>query len=60
MNIASKYRYNKYCGPGMFIPDPNFSIPDPESKRFHIPDPVPHQIVEVFSNQTIVSELSKI
>jgi hypothetical protein len=23
----------------MFIPDPNFSIPDPGSKRFRIPNP---------------------
>ncbi len=27
------------CGSGMFIPDPNFSVPDPGSKRFRFPDP---------------------
>ncbi len=31
------------CGSWVFIPDPNFSIPDPGSKRFWIPDPNPHQ-----------------
>ncbi len=29
----------RYCGSGMVIPDPNFSIPNPGSKRFRIPDP---------------------
>ncbi len=33
------YTENKCCGSGMFIPDPNFSIPDQGSKRFRIPDP---------------------
>jgi hypothetical protein len=31
------------CGSGMFIPDPNFSIPNPGSKIFRIPDLDPHQ-----------------
>jgi hypothetical protein len=31
--------HNQCCGSGMFIPDPNFSIPDPGSRRFRIPDP---------------------
>jgi len=30
------------CGSGMFIPDPNFSIPDSGSKRLQIPDAYPH------------------
>jgi hypothetical protein len=37
------------CGSGMFIPDPNFSLPDPGSKRFRIPDPNPHQRVSIFN-----------
>jgi hypothetical protein len=37
----------------MFIPDPNFSIPDPGSKKFRIPDP--HQR---FLTQNIVYKLS--
>ncbi len=37
----------------MFIPDPNFSIPDPVSKRFRIPDP------EVFLTLKAVSKLSE-
>ncbi len=45
------------CGSGMFIPDPNFSLPDPGSKRFRIPDP--HQRIEVLLTQ-IVSKLSEI
>ncbi len=40
----------------MFFPDPNFSIPDPGSqiqghKDFRIPDPDPHQRIEVFFPQ---------
>ncbi len=31
------------CGSGMFIPYPNFSIPDPGLKRICIPDPHPHK-----------------
>ncbi len=44
--ILDKVRYrpedqslSQCCRSGMFIPDPNFSIPDPGSKRFRIPDP---------------------
>jgi hypothetical protein len=35
------------------IPDPNFSIPDPDpgSKRFQTPDPNPHQRIYVFLSQ---------
>jgi hypothetical protein len=40
----------------MFIPDPNFSIPDPGSKRFRIP----HQRIHVFLTQRNVSKLSEI
>ncbi len=44
----------------MFILDPNFSIPDPGSKRFQIPDP--HKIIKFIFNltQKIVSMLSEI
>jgi hypothetical protein len=35
--------HNQCCGSGMFIPDPQFSIPDPGSKIFLIPDPDPYQ-----------------
>jgi hypothetical protein len=37
---ASVFPLHLCCGSGMFIPDPNFSIPDfdPRSKRFRIPD----------------------
>jgi hypothetical protein len=42
----------------MFIPDPNFSIPDPGSKRFRIPDP--HQIIKEILNQNTVFKLSEI
>ncbi len=42
--LASSLFHTKkqFYGAGMFIPDPNFSIPDPGSKRFRIPDPGPH------------------
>ncbi len=36
-----------YPGP----PDPNFSILDPGSKRFRIPDPDPHKRIKVFLTQ---------
>jgi hypothetical protein len=43
----------------MFIPDPNISIPDPESRMKKIPDP--HQRKKGFLTQTkFVSELSEI
>jgi hypothetical protein len=43
----------------MFLPDPNFSIPDPGgSKRFLIPDL--HQRIQVILTQKIVSKFSKI
>jgi hypothetical protein len=35
-------------------------IPDPESKRFRIPDPDPHQSIKVFLTQKIVAKLSEI
>jgi hypothetical protein len=40
--------FNQCCGSGIFIPDPNFSIPNPGSKRFLIPDPHQHQRINVF------------
>jgi hypothetical protein len=43
------------CGPGMFIPDPNFSIPDLGSKRFRIPDSDSHQRISVFLTLKTVS-----
>jgi hypothetical protein len=42
----------------MFIPDPNFSIPDPGLKRCRIPDPDPHQRVQVFLAIKTVPKLS--
>ncbi len=36
---------NAQCGSGMLILDPNFSIPDPGSKRKRIPDHDPQQIL---------------
>jgi hypothetical protein len=42
----------------MFIPDPNFPIPDPGSKKFRIPDP--HQIIKEILNQKTVFKLSEI
>jgi hypothetical protein len=44
----------------MFIPYTNFSIPDPRSKGFLIPDPESHQRIQVFLTQKIVSKLSEI
>jgi hypothetical protein len=41
------------------IPDPNFSIPDPGSKRFLIPNPDPHKKCLVFIALKTVSKLSK-
>ncbi len=41
------------CGSGMFNPDPNFSIPDPGSKRFRIPDPHQHQIKVLLTHKTV-------
>jgi hypothetical protein len=35
----------------MLIPDSNFSIPGPGSKRFRIQDPDPNQRLEVFLTQ---------
>jgi hypothetical protein len=37
-----------------------FSIPDPVSKRYRIPNPVPHQRIKVFLNQKNVSKISEI
>ncbi len=50
------------CGSRMFILDQNFSIPDSGSgsKRFRIPDPYPHQRIEVFLTKKIVFKLSEI
>jgi hypothetical protein len=42
------------------IPDPKFSVPDPGSKGFLIPDPEPHQKISEFLTQKIVSKLSEI
>jgi hypothetical protein len=42
-NINGMAIFFQCCGSGMFILDLNFSIPDPGSKRFRIPDPDPHQ-----------------
>jgi hypothetical protein len=42
----------------MFIPDPNFSIPDPVSKRFRIPDPNTHQRIYRFLALKNVFKLS--
>jgi hypothetical protein len=39
------------------IPDPNFSIPDPGSKRFRIPDPDQHRRIQVFLAEKFVSDL---
>jgi hypothetical protein len=44
----------------MFIPDPNFSYPDPGSKRFRILDPDPHQRIKVFLNPKNCFKLSRI
>ncbi len=51
---------NKCCGSGMFIPDPNGSIPDAGSKRYRITDPDPQQRIQVFLNQKIVTKLLEI
>jgi hypothetical protein len=48
------------CGSRMFVPDQNFSTPDPGSRRFRIPDQDPHQRIKAFLTQKIVSELSEI
>jgi hypothetical protein len=53
-------------GSEMFIPDPNFTIPDPGSgvkKKIPDPrirDPDPPERTEVFLTQNIVSKLSEI
>ncbi len=41
MFITLLYKMSQCCGSGMFIPDPNFYIPDPDprSKVKKIPDP---------------------
>jgi hypothetical protein len=41
---------NAQCGSGMLILDPNFSIPDPGSKRNRIPDLDPQQIILTIFN----------
>jgi hypothetical protein len=55
------YEYVIYgCGSGIFIPDPEFSILDPGSKKHRIPSSDPRQRVEVFStpkNDIIFSEI---
>jgi hypothetical protein len=43
---------NQCCGSGMFITDPNFSIPD-RSRRIRIQDPDPIKIFKVFSTQKL-------
>jgi hypothetical protein len=47
------------CGSEMIIPDPNFSIPDPGSKRFRILDPDPHLRIQVFLSLKTVSKISE-
>jgi hypothetical protein len=43
------------------IPDPNFSIPDPGSKRFQIPDQDPHKrILVLLAPKNCFSALGKI
>ncbi len=39
LNKNPKTKNSQCWGSGMFIPEPNFSTPDPGSKRFRIPDP---------------------
>jgi hypothetical protein len=55
--------FNQCCGSGMFIPDPNFSIPDHRSrvKRFRIPNPGFGSASKNFSilTQKTVSKLSE-
>jgi hypothetical protein len=43
------------CTSEMFIPDPNFSIPDTGSKRFRIPDP--QQKISVFLTLKALGEM---
>jgi hypothetical protein len=47
---------------GLFIPDPNFSSPDPVSRVKKIPDPDsdPFKIIQVLLTQKIVAKLSEI
>jgi hypothetical protein len=35
------------------VADPTFSIPDPGSRRFRIPDPDPHQRISVFKSNKL-------
>ncbi len=54
---------NQSCGSGMFIPDPNFSIPDPGSRVKNISDPgsgSASKNLSIFLTQKIVSKLSEI
>ena len=57
----SRVRNTSVADPGCFtrITDPNFSIPDPGSKRFQIPDPHPHQRMSVFLTPKTISKLSE-
>jgi hypothetical protein len=48
VQLRKKHEIQQCCGLGMFILDPNFSIPDP------------HQRIYVFLSQKIVSKLSEI
>jgi hypothetical protein len=45
-----QYPTNQCCGSGMFIPNHNFSIPDPGSKRFRIPNPDPDPLTRLDSD----------
>jgi hypothetical protein len=45
------YSDNQCCGSKMFIPDPNFSIPDPGSRVKNIPDPGSWSASKNLSNQ---------
>jgi hypothetical protein len=67
MNVIAMYltpeaicEYVSVADPGSLsrIRDPNFSIPDQESKRFRIPDPDPHKEFKYYSPIT-VSKLSE-
>jgi hypothetical protein len=43
----------------MFIPDPNFFIPDPGLKRYRIPDPDPQQRIVVFLTKKMALSFCK-
>jgi hypothetical protein len=55
-----KFACTNVADPGCLSQIRNFCIPDPGSKVKKIPDPDPHQRMEVFLTQQIVSKLSEI